>query len=320
MTRLLAASLLIAAPAWAGDDPGLLIVYPGHGTPDRLEISGRLIEDEGVDSGRASAGRLRNLLDNARRLEADEIEDALLEVSVAGQKLRVKTDDDGVWRVVCAANPPLKPGQHSVRVRVLEDRGHPTPPARGVVHVFPASGAVALLSDFDDTVVHSHVTSKRGLLKQALLRNAAQLRPVEGAGKAYAAAVGTRFAGVFYLSGSPQNFLPRILDFLRRNGFPAGPVLLKNFGRDPTFDQIGYKLGHIRRVFSAHPGLRFVLVGDSGESDPEIYRRAAQEHPGRVLAIVIRRVAGADNRAERFAGILAIDDFDPVPPPLRAAE
>ncbi len=307
---------LFASPAQAGDDPGLLIIYPGHGSPHHVQISGRLIEDDGVGEAKRSGGRLRNLVRNAKRLESDEIEDAIVEVSISGHAFRAKTDDDGVWKVSAGMDPPLKPGALRVDVRVIEDEGHPTPPAAGVVHVFPDTGAVALLSDFDDTVVHSHVTSKRGLLKQALLRNAAQLKAVEGAGKAYSAAVKGPFAGVFYLSGSPQNFMPRVVEFLRINGFPAGPVLLKNFGSDKTFDQVGYKLGHIRRVFAAHPKLLFVLVGDSGERDPEIYRQAAQEHPGRVLAIVIRRVAGADNRPERFTGITAVDDFDPVPAPL----
>ena len=307
---------LLACPAHAGDDPGLLIIYPGHGSPHHIEISGRLIEDEGVGKARVLGSRVGNLVRNARRLDSDEIEGALVEVSVAGQTFRARTDDDGVWSVSAGMSPALTPGAVRVDVRVIEDEGHPTPPAAGVLHVFPASGGVAVLSDFDDTVVHTHVTSKRKMLEAALLANAAQLKAVDGAGEAYSAAVKGGFAGVFYLSGSPQNFMPKVLDFLRINGFPAGPVVLKNFGQDRTFDQVGYKLGHIRHIFAAHPKLRFVLVGDSGERDPEIYGAAAAEHPGRVVAIVIRRVPGADNRAERFSGMTAVDDFDPVPAPL----
>lgn len=313
---LLALALFFPGSALAGDDPGLLLVYPGHATPTHAEISGRLIEDEGVGTARKGGSRLGNLVRNAKRLDSDEIEDALVEVEIAGRTFKTKTDDDGVWRISVGCEPPLTPGPLAVRVRVLDDQGHPTPPATGTLHVFPANG-LALLSDFDDTVVHSGITSKREMVKTALLKNAAQLKMVAGAGAAYAKAVAGPFEGVFYLSGSPQNFMPRVVDFLRRNAFPAGPILLKNFGSDPTFDQVGYKVGRIRQVFAAHPGLRFVLVGDSGEKDPEIYRQIAQEHPGRVVSTVIRLVDGGDNRESRFTGMTTVDDYRSVPKAFR---
>src|SRR5690606_1902175 len=34
----------------------------------------------------------------------------------------------------------------------------------------------------------------------------------------------------------------------------------------------------------------FVLIGDSGQEDPEIYREAVRRHPGRVKAVYIRDV------------------------------
>ena len=37
--------------------------------------------------------------------------------------------------------------------------------------------------------------------------------------------------------------------------------------------------------------LPFVLIGDSGQRDPEIYAQVVREHPGRVLAIYIRNVS-----------------------------
>jgi phosphatidate phosphatase APP1 len=42
-----------------------------------------------------------------------------------------------------------------------------------------------------------------------------------------------------------------------------------------------------------------VLVGDSGERDPEIYRAVVLRHPGRVLAIYVRDVAPARHDAVR---------------------
>jgi len=307
-----------AAPAWA-DDPGLLLIYPGHARPNHVEVSGRLIEDEGFRKPSRNAGSLRNLWENAKRLESDEIEGALVEVTIAGRAFRVRTDDDGVWRISAAMDPPLAPGRLQIAARVLEDKGHPTPATAGAVFILPAGPSVAIISDFDDTVIHSEITSKRGLVRQALLRNASQSKAVKGAAAAYRAATATGMGAVFYLSGSPQNFMPRIMDFLELHRFPEGPILLKNFGHDPTFDQVGYKLGRIRAVFQAHPTTRFVLVGDSGEKDPEVYAQLRKEMPQRVAGIVIRRVAGDTSLPGRFNDMTVVANIDPVPALLTAA-
>jgi phosphatidate phosphatase APP1 len=54
-----------------------------------------------------------------------------------------------------------------------------------------------------------------------------------------------------------------------------------------------HKLGAIREILDVHPTLPFVLVGDSGQEDAEIYARIAREHPGRIHAIYIREVGRA---------------------------
>src|SRR3712207_4319126 len=59
-----------------------------------------------------------------------------------------------------------------------------------------------------------------------------------------------------------------------------------------------YKLGIIRALLRTYPGLPFVLIGDSGEEDPEIYHQAAREHPGRIRAVYIRDVTNAKRDAE----------------------
>src|SRR3712207_9158928 len=59
-----------------------------------------------------------------------------------------------------------------------------------------------------------------------------------------------------------------------------------------------HKLGIIRRLLRTYPELPFVLIGDSGEEDPEIYSQAVREHPGRVRAIYIRDVTTAARDAE----------------------
>ena len=93
-------------------------------------------------------------------------------------------------------------------------------------------------------------------------------------------------------------------------------MLLKNFGKDPTFDQKTYKLGRLKRILEQHPGLRFVLVGDSGEQDPELYTTLRGMFPKRIAGILIRRVKGGENRPDRFINMTVIDDHAAAPDAL----
>ena len=44
-------------------------------------------------------------------------------------------------------------------------------------------------------------------------------------------------------------------------------------------------------MLALYSDLPFILIGDSGQHDPEIYRQIVEEHPGRVLAVYIRNVS-----------------------------
>ena len=68
----------------------------------------------------------------------------------------------------------------------------------------------------------------------------------------------------------------------------------------PFGGQEGYKRGVILPLLLAFPARRFVLVGDSGEQDPEIFGALAREYPDRVAAVLIRDVTGAGRGAARY--------------------
>lgn len=313
-----ASLFLTALPSGArADDPGLILVYPSHGTAQHFTIRGRFIEDDGVRRAKKKSSRWRNAWRNAKLLESDEIEDAIIEVAVGGFTGRATTDDDGVFEVTASlpAGKALTPGRHAIGARAIDDKGHRAAPTEGVLFVLPPKG-LAVISDIDDTILHTGVTSKREMLKNALLKNAAQIEQVPGASKTYQAARAAGVDLIFYLSGSPQNFVRRIHDFLTMHKFPEGPLLLKNFGTDPTLDQETYKIAHLTRVFQRHPGLRFVLVGDSGEHDPELYTKIRGMYPTRIAGILIRKVEGGDDRPERFTNMTVIDDHVAAPTAL----
>jgi phosphatidate phosphatase APP1 len=99
---------------------------------------------------------------------------------------------------------------------------------------------------------------------------------------------------IFYISSSPWNLHDLLVDFLRLNEIPPGPLLLRDLGLDRTkFIQEnghGHKSEKALALMDLYPGLPFVLIGDSGQEDPRLYAELTRLRPGRILAIYIRDV------------------------------
>jgi phosphatidate phosphatase APP1 len=109
---------------------------------------------------------------------------------------------------------------------------------------------------------------------------------------------GRSFNPIFYVSSSPWNIYDVLEDFLDVHGVPAGPLFLKDWSLSALNKHRAHKLEVIRTLLRTYPELPFVLIGDSGEEDPEIYRQAVVEHPGRIEAIFIRDVTSDERDAE----------------------
>jgi phosphatidate phosphatase APP1 len=109
---------------------------------------------------------------------------------------------------------------------------------------------------------------------------------------------GRGYNPIFYVSSSPWNIYDVLEDFLNVHGVPPGPLFLKDWSLGVLGKHTDHKLGIIRKLLRTYPELPFVLIGDSGEQDPEIYHQAVREHPGRVRAIYIRDVTTGGRDAE----------------------
>ncbi|MGH3088035.1 MAG: App1 family protein, partial [Rubrobacteraceae bacterium] len=159
-----------------------------------------------------------------------------------------------------------------------------------------------VISDIDDTVVLSKAASVLKMFWIVLLNNAHTRLPFPGVGAFYEAlhrgGDGSRRNPLFYVSSSPWNIYDLLVDFMDVHGVPAGPIFLKDWSPTVLGKHEDHKLGLIRRLLADYPDLPFVLIGDSGQEDPEIYHDAAIENPGRIQAIYIRDVTGEERRKE----------------------
>jgi len=162
---------------------------------------------------------------------------------------------------------------------------------------------LSVISDIDDTIKVTRVSERRELLANTFLR---EFQPVPGMAEAYGR--WARAGAVFhYMTASPWQLYEPLARFLEEGGFPAGSFHMKAFRwKDAGFLRLFEspekgKPAAIEPILSAFPRRRFVLVGDSGERDPEIYGALARKYPDRVAAIFIRAVSGAGLQPERFA-------------------
>lgn len=305
-------AITVAAPRAFAEQRVAVVVYDGWGTPTSFSLSGRVLEEQGERAAALAAGEAENIVDNLKALESDEVRGAHVRVTMAGRTFSATTDDDGVFVVEAKGLPQaqaLPLGAVPVRVALVKTAGLVGRDGEG--HVFihdPARPFVAVVSDIDDTIVKTHVTDTLKLAATVLLKNAAQLEPVEGAAACYRKARDAGVAQFFYLSGSPQNFHRRLRTYLDLQGFPAGPLLLKNIGDDSLTQQQGYKAQRLERLLRDLPSMRIVLVGDTGEKDPEIYAELRRRHPDRVAGIIIRKTPGVMVPPARLEGMVSVDD------------
>lgn len=295
VTRM-AMVLLFLWPAAAAvaDDELVIQIQHGYGTAQNFVVEGRVVEKRSGRAPSADDSRWRNLWRNLRLLVNDEQGKLSLRITLAGQGFETRTDAEGYFRVQAATPGGAIAGWNPVTVASSD--GSLT--AKGAVLIVPSGNRLGVISDFDDTLIVSNVNDKSKLLKLSLLRNPQQRQAAPGMA-AFLRKLTERnpqpaAAPVFYLSASPRQIQSSIQSFLDQNGYPRGVLLTKKVTddktSDPLTDQVRYKTARIETLLRELPALRFVLIGDDGEKDPEIYHDIRNRFPDRVEAVYTRRV------------------------------
>lgn len=306
---------LLLARSSARADGDAVVIYPAYGDSRGVVIEGRVIEARRERPPSVSDSWWRNLTRSLLALVNDERAGAPVSVSLPGSEREAVTDAEGYFRIELAAAPALSPGWQAILGRSGTAEG------RGTLLVVPAHNTLGIISDVDDTILVSEVNDKGRLVANSLLKNALQRAVVQGAARVYERLAARNplpaAAPLFYLSASPRQLSPAIQAFLDHNGFPRGVLITKRVTNDatsePIADQVAYKSAKIEEIFARLPHVRFVLVGDDGERDPEIYHQIRMRHPQRVEAVWIRRVHPDPGRATYpgqgdFAQLLAGPD------------
>ena len=164
-------------------------------------------------------------------------------------------------------------------------------PTAGQIYLVKPRG-VSIVSDIDDTIKLTEATSKSEMLANTFLRPFAV---IEGMSQTYQQwkTMGCDF---HYVSSSPWQLYETLAELCNASSFPAGSMHLRYFSvRDEMFKRFrpirrNTKVGIIARLLKLMPQRKFVLIGDSGEKDPEVYRFLAKRFPEQIAAVLIRQL------------------------------
>ncbi|WP_288425367.1 phosphatase domain-containing protein [uncultured Spirosoma sp.] len=293
------------------DKPYRIVYYRGFGSPSAVWLKGRVLRERDLSTPSDRDTYWNNLLATYQRFETDEVPGVTVRVDAFGQRHTTVTDEEGYFELTI--NPPndLPPGWVWFPVTYsLDGLTQPTTgePVRkeGYLMISPPFSQFGVISDIDDTVLVTGATSLLQTARLTFLGNAYTRLPFAGVAAFYRALqsgpVTTLFNPIYYVSSSPWNLYDLLVDFFRIQGVPKGPILLRDLGLDPSLlssqSHHTHKLAMIRKVLDVNTQLPFVLIGDSGQQDPEIYAQVVRENPGRIKAIYIRDVSTGQERDE----------------------
>ncbi|HET6360638.1 MAG TPA: phosphatase domain-containing protein [Gemmatimonadota bacterium] len=295
-----------------GARPIVVEAYRSYGTSDRVFVRGRVLADPGVARAAPGDRRLRNLRRTWRRMRSREVPHARVSVRFQGSETEAVANGEGHIHTWLIPDAPLAPDQiwHPVALEVVSPPV--TGPGRGETGILVPSPAArfGVISDIDDTVIQADVARLLSMVADVAFGSAHTRAPFPGVAAFFRAlhtGTGTALNPVFYVSNGPWNLYDVFEHFLELRGIPPGPVELRDWGAPwREVRRIGryeHKLESIRRIFRTLPDLPFILIGDSGEDDPEIYRDVVREFPARVPAVYIRDVSRDPLRRTEIANL-----------------
>jgi phosphatidate phosphatase APP1 len=297
--------------AWArrhGRIP-LIIPFAGYGDPTWSRVLCRVLLQKpvpvaSVPPTRADRRRAkrRDRLRGWRNFVSVPLANAMVSITIDGSTTQVRADRGGVVDTVIPVS--LDPGWH---VSTIE-----TPGAVAVeapTQIISPDVRFGVVSDVDDTVMVTALPRPFLAAWNTFVLDEHARIPTPGMAVLMERVI-TRNPGspVIYLSTGAWNVAPTLTRFLSRNLYPAGALLLTDWG--PTHDRWfrngqEHKRDNLRRLAEEFPNISWLLIGDDGQHDEDVYREFSIERPGHVAVVAIRQLstgeavlAGGRSKAE----------------------
>jgi phosphatidate phosphatase APP1 len=261
----------------------VITAYTGYGTTGWARVMARV-----VLSRHPHSAKRREKVRGWRSFTTTPVNHARVQIQVGDQVHETLSDRSGY--VDCRVEGELSPGWASVR---LTAEG--AEPVEAPIRVVDPGMKFGLVSDIDDTVMVTALPRPLLAAWNTFVLDEHARTAVPGMAVLYERLVAANAgAPVFYLSTGAWNVAPALSRFLSRHLYPAGPLLLTDWGPTPDrWFRSGqeHKRHTLRRLAQEFPDIRWLLIGDDGQHDQEIYSEFARAHPENVAAVAIRRLS-----------------------------
>jgi phosphatidate phosphatase APP1 len=279
-----------------------IIPYAGYGAPGWTRVLCRVVLTRG-DAAKQRAEKVRGW----RSFFSVPVDDIDVTITAGGIEHRVRPARGGVVDV--RIDTEFTPGWHRIKISTGDEE-----PAAAPVFIVDPNAPFGLLSDVDDTVMVTSLPRPFLAAWNTFVLDEHARNAVAGMAVLYERITRANpGAPVIYLSTGAWNVAPTLTRFMERNLYPRGPMLLTDWG--PTHDRWfrsgqEHKRVSLERIAAEFPGLKWLLIGDDGQHDEELYGEFAAAHPENVAAVAIRQLStseavfagGRSKAAEREAG------------------
>ncbi len=265
----------------------IVIPYTGYGSTTWIRVLSRVLLARPGTRDEIRYKKIRGW----RSFTSVPVADANVSVTIDGIQHTICADRGGVVDDVIEVS--LAPGWHTIVLATENSR-----PIEAPVFVVDPESTIGLLSDVDDTVMVTALPRPLLAAWNTFVLDEHARTPVAGMAVLFEKLVRDHpGAPVVYLSTGAWNVAPTLTRFLSRHLYPPGPLLLTDWG--PTHDRWfrsgrDHKAQSLQRLVDEFPHLQWILVGDDGQHDEDLYRIFAREHPDHVAAVAIRQLSGGE--------------------------
>lgn len=272
-----------------------VIPYTGYGSTERVRVLGRVLLAEEPKPGSRAERKNRKREESIRgwrSFTSVPVNDVSVQIEIEGTVHSARPDRGGV--IDASIDVHLTPGWHTAHLSTDDAVSIADAP----LFIVDPDTRFGVISDVDDTVMVTALPRPLLAAWNTFVLDEHARVPTPGMA-VLLERIASRHSGapVIYLSTGAWNVAPTLTRFLSRNLYPPGPLLLTDWG--PTHDRwfrsgTLHKRESLERLASEFPRLRWLLVGDDGQHDEEIYAEFARNHPQQVAAVAIRQLSPSE--------------------------
>ncbi len=264
-----------------------IVPYTGYGTPQWARILCRVVLGRPDGPAKQRAEKVRGW----RSFFSIPVDDVEVIATIAGKEHRLPGERGGV--IDARVEVSLAPGWHKISLATGDEE-----PVSAQLFIVDPTIDFGIISDIDDTVMVTSLPRPFLAAWNTFVLDEHARSPVPGIAVLYERLTRSHPGSpVIYLSTGAWNVAPTLSRFLARNLYPKGPLLLTDWG--PTHDR-WFRSGRehkelsLERIAQEFPAMKWLLVGDDGQHDEEIYGSFTQRHPQNVAAIAIRQLSTSE--------------------------